>query len=196
MRVRQVPAGLDGKGPWMRYRLAGRDVYMSPEAGAGRVRVVVEEAGAVRPLATVCDLAEAGPSRLVIEPDRTGWGTRELRALVLAHGAQLWRRHLDRVDANRETAVYGAVAYELWADLAAGRVAVIRRPRTAGLGPVVEDYLGYADRLDELTAELHLGTATGVLPVELLLSLQARVRVQWRRARLAHTGTAVDRVPV
>ncbi|MEU6246064.1 hypothetical protein [Glycomyces sp. NPDC047010] len=180
----------------MRYRLVGRDVYMAPQTGAGRVRVVVEEAGAVHPLATVCDLTGTGSARLVIDPGRVSWGTGVLRQLVLARGVQLWRRHTDRVDATRETKICETMVYELWADLAARRVAVIRRPHPPRSGIVVEDYVGYADRLGDATAELHLGAATGALPIELLLSLQAWVRVCWQRAVPVQTGTTVDRVPV
>ncbi|MEU5874179.1 hypothetical protein AB0A73_21815 [Glycomyces sp. NPDC047369] len=193
MRMRPVPEGLPGPGPWMRYRLAGRTVFMTPASESEQVRVVVEEAGAVHPLALVSGLPGPGSVRVVVEPGRASWASPELREFVLVQAAGCWRRWHDQAADNRDREIHGAVVFELWADLVGERVAIIRRPPERDRGrTLVEDFEGWADRLDDHTAAIHLGN-TGALPVGLLLKLQARVKARWQRALAAHAA-ATDRV--
>ncbi|WP_335989988.1 hypothetical protein [Glycomyces sp. MUSA5-2] len=165
---------------------------MTPDLGAGQVRVVVEEAGAVHPLALVSGLPGPGSVRVVVEAARASWASPGLRELVLVQAAGCWRRWHDQAADNRDREIHGAVVFELWADLVGERVAIIRRPLERGRGVLVEEFEGWADRLDDHTAALHLGN-TGALPVDLLLRLQARVKSRWECALAAHAA-ATDRV--
>lgn len=177
---------LDPPGPWTKFRIADRTVYMRVDVKAGRAAVRYDEVGAIRDLGVICDISVPGGGRFVPNPHQSHWAASEDVGRALMERARvLWRRQSTDREPDTVCREAGGDIYELWADLDAGRVEINRRPREAG-EVVIEEYIGYADRLSETEAQIHLREAEAV-PYQLRIMMRALACECWRDGLRAST---------
>lgn len=168
---------LDAPGPWTRYRIGDRTVYMRVDVAAARVAVRYDEVGNVRDLAAVCDLNRAAAARVVVNPHQAHWALEGVQRALLTSASALWRRRSTDQSANLLTFERDGRTYELWADRAAQRVEITRRLNEPGEVEIGE-YLGFGNGLEHAIATIRLHRSAP-LPNDVLLQLQALVRQCW-----------------
>lgn len=183
-----VSVALDAPGPWILHRIEGHPVYLRADKDARCVAACWEEAGGLYDLGAACDVDRSDLAQFIVHPQQAAWArTASIQRLLLERALVVWRRHGTGEPGAVVTRQFGEHVYEFWADTAAERVEFTRRAQRPA-EVVIEEYLGFGDRLGAATAEIRLRSRAG-MPAEVLRQIQALTRDTWQRALAAQAGT-------
>lgn len=170
---------LNAPGPWMLHQVEGRPVYMRASDVTARVTVRCAHAGAPHDLGVACDLDRPDASRLVVGSHQDDWVTAAaVQQDLLERAMTVWRRYGADDPGPVKTTQAGPYVYEFWADLAAARVEITRRAIQPA-SVVIDEHLGYADRLDTLAAQVRL-REVATIPTPLLYQVRALALQAWQ----------------